>query len=256
MARQLAAWGCDLVITARRGDRLEKLAGELRDAHDVQVQCVPLDLTETDAPARLMEAAYADGADVDILINNAGYGYFTEFAESDAEQQSNLMQLNMRALVELARRFVDRTRNRERRSYIGNISSMVAYFAVPRFAVYAATKAFVRSFTEALAAELAGTRVSATCVSLGATATEFNDVSGIRVGATYKPFLMSSPRAARIALKGVLRRRRNVIPGVLNRLVAFFAWLLPRRFMSWTIKALLGRPKAPALPKGDLARGD
>jgi short-subunit dehydrogenase len=252
MARVLAARGCDLVITARREARLESLAQELRRAHGVDVLCVPADLTDAQGRRRLVDAAYDDGRDVDILINGAGFGDYTAFAAADASRQAALMQLNMSALVDLTREFLLRMRSRDRCGYVGNISSMLAYFAVPNFAVYAASKAFVRSFTEALHSELRGTPVSATCVCLGATDTEFLAVAGIRVGLWFRPFVMSPRRAARIAVDGILRRRRNVIPGVLNRLVALTTWLMPRRLMSWLATTLLGRPRSPALsaPEG------
>lgn len=249
VARRLAKLGWDLLITARRGDRLEALAGELREAHGVTVDCYALDLAEPGAAARLVDRAYTDGADVDMLVNNAGYGLHTEFSETPLDSLTNMMQLNMRALVELTHMFVARMEKRERRSYIGNISSMTAYFAVPQLAVYAATKAFVRSFTEALAAELKGSRVSATCICLGATFTEFNAVAGIREGAMYKPFMMSARRAARISVRGILWRRRNVLPGVINPLIAFFTWLFPRRMMSWIIKVTLGKTSRTAAAK-------
>lgn len=249
VARRLAHLGWDLVITARRTDRLEELASELREAHGVDVECVTLDLSRPGAAAQLVEQAYADGGDVDMLVNNAGFGLHTEFADTPLDGITNIMQLNMRALVELTHMVVERMRGRDRRGYIGNISSMTAYFAVPQLAVYAATKAFVRSFTEALAGELSGSNVSATCICLGATFTEFNAVAGIREGALYKPFMMSARRAARISVRGILWRRRNVLPGVTNPLIAFFTWLFPRRMMSWIIKVLMGRPSKTAAAK-------
>ncbi len=246
IARRLAQLGWDLLITARRGDRLDALATELREAHGVSIDTIALDLTDAGAPRELVERAYTGGADVDMLVNNAGFGLHKQFVDAPADVLANIMQLNMRALVELTHLFVARMRTRERRSYIGNIGSMTAYFAVPQLAVYAATKAFVRSFTEALSAELAGSNVSATCISLGACKTEFNDAAGIHETMLYKPAMMGSRRAAKIAVRGILWRRRNVLPGIMNKSFAFFTWLFPRRMMSWIIKTLLGRPKRAA----------
>jgi len=243
MARQLGAWGCDLVVTARRGERLEALAQELREAHSVEVTCVPLDLTDADAPAQLVDAAYA-GGEVDILINNAGFGEYQSFQAVPWERHARLIELNVRVVAELTHRFSERMLARgDRRGRIGNVASMLAYFSVPYFAMYAASRTFVRNFSQAAAADLSGTNVSVTCICFGGTESEFNDVAGIQVGTLYKPFLMSAPRAARKALEGVLRRRRTVVTGGLNKLVAFFTWLLPRRLMSWNIKVLLGKPR-------------
>ncbi len=247
MARQLAEWGCDLVVTARRADRLEALAEELRGAHGIAVTCVPLDLTDAGAPAQLVEAAY-EGGEVDILINNAGFGEYQSFQDVPWERHARVLELNVRAVAELTHRFSARMLARsDRRGHIGNVASALAYFSVPYFAVYAASRTFVRNFSQAVAVDLKGTNVSVTCVCFGGTESEFNDVAGIEVGALYKPFLMSAPRAARKALTGILRRRRTVVTGGLNKLVTFFAWLLPRRFMSWNLTVLLGKPKPPAL---------
>jgi hypothetical protein len=132
----------------------------------------------------------------------------------------------------------------DRPGRIGNISSMLAYFSMPNFAVYASTRAFVRNFSEAAAADLARTNVSVTTVCFGGVDTEFNAVAGIEVRPRYRPFLMSADRAARAALRGILRGRRTVVPGLVNKLGLFFAWLLPRRVASWNVKTMLGPPKS------------
>jgi short-subunit dehydrogenase len=249
MARLLAHWGCDLCITARRRDRLEALAEELRKAHGVRVDIVALDLAGPEAPARLCAAAYAAG-EVDILVNNAGLGAYHRFADDPWERSARLLQLNVTALVELTHRFLVRMRARDRASYILNVASLVAYMPIPYFANYAASKAYVRSFSESLAAELTGENVSVTCLCPGATRTEFTDVAGQKVPRGGERMMMSPARCARIGLRAMLRRRRNVLPGFSNRLIAFFAWLVPRRVMAAVVGATLGKPTA-ALPPAD-----
>lgn len=249
MSRQLASRGCDLVLVARRGDRLEAVADELRQAHGVEVTCVPLDLTDEAARARLVDDAYA-GGDVDILINNAGFGDYGDFGEVTWERHRELLELNVAAVVELTHRFAERMRagGGERRRHIANVSSVLSWYAVPQFGVYAASRAFVRSFSEAVAVDLRDSNVAVTCVCFGGTYTEFNDVAGIRAGRLYRLTMMRADRAASIAVRGIVRGRRVVVPGVLNRLGAFVTRLVPRRAAGWMMRRLLGRPR-PALPE-------
>jgi len=245
LARWLAARGWSLVLAARRGERLEALADELRTAHRVAVDWVAIDLAEAGAPERLLAAA----PEVDLLVNNAGLAAYRPFVEASWADLRHLLDVDLFALTELAYRFAARVRDRGGRARIANVASMVAWYPIPDLAVYAACKAYVRSFSESLAAELRGTGVSVSCVCLGAVATEFYQVAGSQPRALYRPFLMSAERAARISARGILRGRRVVVPGVLNHLVAFAAWLLPRRTMGAMTRWLLGRPR-PALPGG------
>jgi uncharacterized protein len=248
MARQLSRRGCDLVITARRADRLDALAAELRAAGS-DVVCVPLDLVEPDGAARLVDAAYAGGRDVDILVNNAGVGIYQPFATVDWEQYEAVVDLNVRAVTELTSRFIARMRARDRPSYVGNVASVLSFIQTPRFAVYAATKSYVRSFTSTLARELRGTRVSVTCICFGAIDTPFNPTAGLPISRLYRPFVMRPERAVRIGLRGLLRRRRLVVPGVLNNLVRASTWVVPAPIVAAVVGYVMGPPQA-ALPAG------
>lgn len=230
IARELAARGADLILTARRADRLDALAAELRERHRIAVDVVPVDLTAPDAAERLDRAA--GDRPVDILVANAGAGRFRGFTEVPWAEQRALLELDVASLAEVVHRFAGRMRAAGR-GHILTIGSILESIPVPRYATYAAAKAFVRRFSEALAAELRGSGVSVTCVSPGPTESEFQLHAGGRRAGLSRRFTMSAERCARIAVRAMLRRRRHVIPGVGPKLTVFFAWLLPRRLMGW-----------------------
>jgi hypothetical protein len=242
MARQLAAAGCSLVVAARRLDRLEELAAELRAAHEVAVDCVEVDLTEPGAPDRLYDAATADGASLDILVNNAGFGRLQRFDRLPAAHNRDMVTVNVAAVVELSQRFLADAVPRPRRSYILNVASTAAFQPVPNFAIYAATKHFVLAFSEALSAELASTRVSVTCLCPGGTWTEFFDTSRQQIKGLAKLSMLPADRVARIGLGAMLKGRRSVVSGAMNKLAAWFIRFVPRSTAGWIAARLVGAP--------------
>ena len=237
-ARQLAAMGANLVIAARRTERLEALASDIRSQHSVNVLVITADLSTADAPARL----FADTEDttIDILINNAGFGTQDPFLDIPWAKTREQMQLNMSSLTELCFHF-GRAMRKRGRGHILNVSSIGAYQPVPHFATYAAGKAYVRDFTEALAFELAGSGVHACCLCPGATATEFSDVAGQKLSAWMKPFFMSADDCARIGLRALFRGRRNIISGLSNKLTCWLLRFLPRRTIVWAAALVMGK---------------
>ena len=182
IARELAARGVELVLTARRADALAEVAAACA-AHGVPTHTVIADLGAAGGAAALWAAARAHGP-LDVLINNAGFGYFRPFAEASWDRDAELIQLNVASLVELSRRFVDDRLARaaaggaERAAHLVHIASIGAYQAVPNMAVYAASKAFVRNFSEALHDELRGSPIRVTCICPGGTATAFHAAAG------------------------------------------------------------------------------
>lgn len=248
LAHLLAAEGAALVLTARRKDALDRVAAECAARGARQVEVVPADLGRPGGAAALWEAAAAGGP-VDVLVNNAGFGYFRPFADADWARDAELLQLNIASLVELSRRFVAARAGRPERGYLLNIASIAAYQSIPCFAVYASSKAFVRNFSEALHDELAGTPISVTCVCPGGTRTEFH----VQAGAGDYSWLanrsmLDAEEVAAISLRALRKGRRTVIPGALNKLSCWGVRLVPRRFASWMSTRVLGRPRAGALP--------
>ncbi len=227
-ARQIAAMGADIVICARRKSRLEEIAEEVRAAHGHEASTIAADLSDPASPERLYEATEGAGQPIDLLINNAGFGTSDLFVDIPWETTQQQLQLNINALTELTWRFANAMSKRGH-GYILNVASVGAYQPVPHFATYAASKAYVRNFTEALAYEMAPTGVKVCCLSPGPTSSEFADVAGHEVAAWQKPFFMSAERCAQIGLSALLRGRRNIVSGWGNSLQCFMTRFLPRR---------------------------
>ena len=239
IARELAGRGVDLVLTARRKDALDRVAAS---CPGVRIDVVAADLGKPGGGSAVWAAATAAGP-VDILVNNAGFGYLSPFADAAWERDAEMIQLNMTSLVELTRRFLEA--GRERRGYVLNIASIGAYQAVPNMALYAATKAFVRDFTEALHDELAGSPRSATCVCPGGTHTDFHAVAGAgNYGWLARSSMKSAEAVAAFSVRAMVRRRRIAIPGIMNKLSCWGVRLIPRRLASWIARRIMGRPRA------------
>ena len=258
MARQLAADGVALVLTARREAALDAVAASLRTL--VPVYVVVADLGQPGAAAMLWQKARAGGA-VDILINNAGFGYFRPFAAADADdaRDQELLMLNVGSLVALCKAFVREGEGQavaDRRRHILNIASIAAYQSVPRMALYASSKAMVRNFSEALHDELRHTATRVTCVCPGGTKTAFHAAAGAGdYGKIANTSMMSAEAVAQLALAAMWKGKRTAIPGLVNKLSCFGVRLVPRFFASMTASWVLGQPKAGALPARQLPPG-
>lgn len=240
IARELATLGVDLVLTARRRDALEAVAASCTG---VKVELVIADLGKPGAARAMWDAAVATGP-IDILINNAGFGYFRRFDEVDWARDAELVQLNMTSLVELTRHFVDAHKRSPAPANIVNIASTGAYQSVPNMALYAASKAFVRNFSEALHDEHRGTPLTVTCVCPGGTETAFHAASG---GGDYSWLANASTGSAEFvahaAISAMRRGKRTVVPGLFNKLSCFFVRFVTRRFASRIATQVLGRPR-------------
>jgi short-subunit dehydrogenase len=230
-ARQCAARGDVLVLVARRRDRLDALAEELGGAH-----VVVMDLAEAGAPARLIGEIQALGLTVETLINNAGFGLSGRFAEQSPERQTEMIELNVRALSELCRLALPPMLARGR-GFILNVASTAAFQAGPMMAVYYASKAYVLSLTEALHQELKGKGIHVTALCPGPVATEFFEVAGAADGRLAKRGAKPSG-IARAGLHGLARNRAIVIPGLSNKVAAQSNRLLPRAAMRRIVAAI------------------
>jgi short-subunit dehydrogenase len=240
IARELAALGVDLVLTARRREALDAVAATCKG---VKVEIITADLGKIDAARTLWDAATTTGP-IDILINNAGFGYFHRFDAVDWARDAELVQLNMTSLVALARCFVDARKASTAPAYMVNIASTGAYQSVPNMALYAASKAFVRNFSEGLHDEHRGTPLSVTCICPGGTDTAFHAASG---GGDYSWIANASTKSpefvARAAVRAMLGGRRTVVPGLFNKLSCFSVRLVSRRMASRIATLVLGRPR-------------
>lgn len=226
-ARVLAQRGANLVLVARRADRLEKLADQLRREHAVKVTVIPLDLTGPHIGATLYREVQERGITVTTLVNNAGFATYGAFADADPARISTEIGLDVLSLVDITRAFINEL-VRHGRGALVNVASTASFQPVPNMAVYSASKAFVLNFTEALEFETraSGLRVLALCP--GATQTEFFDVVGddrASVGNRQTP-----SQVVGTALRALDRPNgpAYVVSGRANKAGAVFARLVPR----------------------------
>ena len=246
MARVLASWGCALTITARREERLRELADELVREHGVDVRCVVSDLGRPGGAAALHDDVQRAGEHIDILVNNAGAGRYQSFEQQRWDDLAAMLQLNVASLVELTHRFLPQMRTSARRAYILNVASIAAFQPVPYFACYAATKSYVRDFSEALAKELARTNVSVSCLCPGGTRTEFMSHSGQSLGWVAELSMLEARAVAHKGLTAMLRRRRNRVTGWMNVVSCFLVRFIPRRAAAASAMLVLGPPPTQA----------
>jgi uncharacterized protein len=233
LARELAARGYGVTLVARRTDRLQKLADEL--SGPVRVEVIGCDIADPDARAGLFDEVAARGLTVDILVNNAGIGTMGAVADSTPEAEIAQVRVNVEAVVDLTTRAVGQMASRGRGAIL-NVGSTAGFQPFPGQACYAATKAFVRSYTDALHAELAGSGVTVTTLHPGPVRTEFLSVAGMdeRVFADAFPkFLWMPSRAvAKAGIDALQAGRASVIAGAPNKVSTRLMTLLPRRLTS------------------------
>jgi short-subunit dehydrogenase len=234
-ARRLAARGSHLVLVARRTDRLEELAAELSQ---VTVTTISMDLSQPGAGAKLAAAVAERGIQVTSLINNAGFGTHGLFHEADPQRITDEITLNVTSLAEISRAFIEPLRAHGG-GVLVNVASIAGYQPSPTLAVYAATKAFVLNFTEALWAESRGTGLKVMALSPGATATEFFDVAG--QGADGGTARMSADTVVDLAIKALDRRNTppSLITGARNRIMMGASRLAGRRITLAALGAMM-----------------
>ena len=230
LARLLAADGFHLVLVGRRRDRLDRVAGELGEAHRISVQVESQDLSEPGAASRLWSDLVLAGVRIDVLVNNAGVGLYGAVEEQDPAELDRMVQLNVSALTTLTRLAVPGMRER-RWGRILNLASVVGFQpGAPYMAAYYATKAYVLSFSKGLALELRGSGVSVTALSPGPTETDFDDRAGAGNNVLFKRLpKLSAAAVARAGYAGMLRGSMVVIPGLLTKLLSLAGELPPRR---------------------------
>ncbi|MFO0547002.1 MAG: SDR family oxidoreductase [Polyangiaceae bacterium] len=241
-ARQLAQRGFDLVLVARRVDRLTALAAELSREHGVEAIALGCDLGSPVAIEGLLAELRDRGLEIDVLVNNAGAAAHRPLLASSWQTLEGQLQLNIGAVVQLTRALAERMSER-RKGHILNVASIGAFLPVPGFATYAAAKAFVRSFSEAVAEELSRSGVRVCCLSPGGVDTEFFQVAGQEVDPWMRLALMSPARCARIGLRALFGCRRSIVSGYSNALAMFATRFLPRWLLAMVAGLLMSRPR-------------
>jgi uncharacterized protein len=224
----------NLVLVARNAPRLAQVADELQRQFGITVRTFALDLTEPTAPQSLFAQVQSEGEGVavDILVNNAGYGRFGEFSDVPVEESLGQIQLNVAALTELTKLFLKPMLARHS-GKIMNVASTAGFQPGPLMAVYYATKAYVISFSEALANEVAGKGIAVTCLCPGATETGFAGRAGNDESRLFKKLRpMDAKTVARAGYRGLLKGKTMVIPGFRNWLVAESIRISPRKMVT------------------------
>lgn len=230
LARQLAARGHNVVLVARRADRLETLATEIRDTHDVRAEVLACDLVDPDATDALPGRVEALGLEVFVLINNAGYGSAGQFSDLETGSEAEMVRLNCEAVVRLSGAYVPKLIARDGGGAILVVASSAGMQPIPGQATYAATKAFALSFAEALHTELSHLNVAVSALCPGPVDTEFAARAGLTDAFAGVPSFVrvSSEDCAKAALDGLARNKRVVVPGVAVKGVTLSGRYTPR----------------------------
>ena len=228
LAKLLAREGHDVALVARSADQLEKIASDLGEDFGVRALAVPADLSDPESPDRISAFLGEAGFQVDVLVNNAGFGTMGRFVRSDTGAQVDMVEVNISALTHLTRLYAERMVVRGE-GRIMNVASTAAFQPGPFMAVYFATKAYVLSFSEALAEELRDTGVSVTTLCPGPTVTGFQKRAGMEHAPIGGRMVTGDAAAvARAGYAGMMKGRRLVIPGLLNRVGTTLPRFFPR----------------------------
>jgi short-subunit dehydrogenase len=227
-----------LVLTARSRDKLAALEQEVEGLHGVRAHVIVQDLTDPRAPMALYDAVRAAGLEVDVLVNNAGFGMYGLFHQSDLQTELDMIQVNITAVVHLTKLFV-RDMVARKRGRILNVASTAGFQPGPLQPVYYASKAFVLSFTEAIANELHGTGVTATALCPGPTPTEFQKRANVGKVRGLKLMMRVNPDVVvHAGYRGMMKGKPVVVPGALNNVIIFLLRLVPRRMVTSMVRRI------------------
>jgi uncharacterized protein len=233
-----------LVLVARNKAALETLDEELRRAHKIEVIVLVADLSLSETPKRIFQELCAHNISVDMLVNNAGFGAIGAFDQLSLERQLEMLRVNISALTELTWLCLPHM-IRQKRGGILNVGSVAGFVPGPGMAVYFATKAYVMSFTEGLAAELEGTGVVVSDLCPGPTATNFGAVAGSDKVKMIKSPRMTAQEVAQYGHRAFRRGKVVAVSGLQNKLLVFLAWLMPRMLVAKISRKFNGFQRLP-----------
>jgi len=237
LAKLFASDGFQVVLVARNAQKLAEVAKELEEQFHVSATIAPRDLALPSSPDELFRTLQHDGLQVDVLVNNAGFGTHGSFSESDLTQQLQMMQVNMVALSHLTKLFLPGMISRGWGKIL-NVASTAAFQPGPLMAVYYASKAFVVSFSEALANELGGTGVTVTVLCPGPTRTEFQKRAGVGEANLVTSRIMDARTVARAGYRGLMAGKTVVIPGTGNQFLALLVKFMPRTVVTQVVRGI------------------
>src|ERR1044071_3253133 len=240
LARLFAADGHDLVLVARSRDKLARLSEELGGKHGVEARVLAADLARDESPREMFEELSAGGVSVDALVNNAGFGSYGLFAETDLKSELDLLRVNVVALTHLTKLFLPGMLAR-RRGYVMNVASTAAFQPGPLMAVYYASKAYVLSLSEALANECGGTGVVVSALCPGPTETGFVAAAGMSESKLFDRGAMTAREVAEAGYRGLFAGKTIVIPGTRNALLARTVGFMPRKLVTKVVRGIQER---------------
>lgn len=232
IARNLASRGCNVILVARREERLRALQSEIEKLYQVKVQVIPLDLTEANAAESLYQKTEGAGTEVDILVNNAGLAIFGEYPEITWERERNLYEVDIIAVAHLTRTFLRSMLNRKS-GHVLLIASVMGMMPVPTFSSYAGAKAFVVNYGKSLNYELRNSGVNVTVASPGTTDSEFFNVAGQDITLAEKMTMMSSEKVAQLSVQAMLKRKPVAVIGGVSLFAVILTKFLPARAAAW-----------------------
>lgn len=240
-ARVFACEGYHLVLVARSEEKLQALAAELSERHGITARPIALDLSLPESPQMLFDLLA--GTPVDVLVNNAGFATYGRFAETDLQRELELLQLNMVALTHLTKLFL-RPMLARRRGRILNVASTAAFQPGPLMAVYYASKAYVLSFTEAIACELQGTGVSASALCPGPTESGFQQRAAMQESRLVQGGMMAVGPVVEAGYRGLMAGQTVIVPGLTNQIGSILPRLVPRTWVARLVMRLQERVDA------------
>ncbi|ERG66805.1 SDR family NAD(P)-dependent oxidoreductase [Exiguobacterium chiriqhucha] len=238
LADRFARVGHEMVLVSRNEEKMNMLAEQYRTTYGVGVTVIAKDIGTPGVPEAIFKELQEKQIHVDYLVNNAGFGLYGKFLETDINQEANMIDVNIKALTAMTKLFLPGMVERNRGGVM-NVSSMVGFFPGPLMSVYHATKSYVLSFTEALANEVSNTNVTVTALCPGLTSTGFVDRSGMQASNLVRSgTIMEAGRVADIGYRGFMNGKTLIIPGRRNRLVAFLPRLLSRQRVTQMMRTM------------------
>jgi short-subunit dehydrogenase len=232
LAKLFAEDGKNVVVLARSQNKLEDLKKEIEDKYGTMVIILVKDLSDPNSPQEIFAQLEQEGKKVDVLVNNAGFTVWGKFSDNDWQKESEMIQVNITALTHLTKLYLPKMLG-NRSGKILNVASLVGFAPSPFCAMYAASKAYVLHYSEALANELQGTGVSVTCLCPGPTETLFYERANIHNCRGVKMKMMDAATAAKVGYKALEKGKVISIPGFQNRLMPLVFRILPRGITTW-----------------------
>lgn len=231
LADRFAKDGYNMVLVARSEDKIQHLAQEYQERYSIQTTVIAKDIAAPGVPQDILAELKEKGIEIDYLVNNAGFGLFGAFKETDLDKETNMIDVNIKALTIMTKLFLPDMIKRGQGGIL-NVASLVGFLPGPMMAVYYATKSYVLSFTEALEDEVKGTGVTVTALCPGLTSTGFVGRAGMGASKLTKGSIMEAGQVAEEGYRGFMRGKTIIMPGFKNRLFAFVPRVLPRKVIT------------------------